>query len=145
MSVTQYRDEGYLPEAMVNYLARLGWTHGDEEIFSREQFVEWFDLEHLGKSAGALDEAKLRWVNAQHLKTMADDGTGASWSRRSSEGGIAADECLPAICGLFKDRCETTRRARRLGSRRSTRTSPVIEADRAPASHRCRAPAIAAR
>ncbi len=46
--VTQYRDEGYLPEAMVNYLARLGWSHGDDEIFSREQFLEWFDLDHLG-------------------------------------------------------------------------------------------------
>src|SRR4030088_3359462 len=50
MSVVGYRDAGYLPEAVLNYLARLGWAHGDAEIFSREQFVEWFDLEHLGKS-----------------------------------------------------------------------------------------------
>jgi glutamyl-tRNA synthetase len=46
--VTQYRDEGYLPDAMVNYLARLGWSHGDDEIFSREQFLQWFNLDHLG-------------------------------------------------------------------------------------------------
>jgi glutamyl-tRNA synthetase len=71
--VTQYAAEGYLPDAMVNYLARLGWSHGDDEIFSREQFVEWFNLDHLGKSAAQFDEAKLRWVNAQHLKAMADD------------------------------------------------------------------------
>ncbi len=50
MSVVQYREEGFLPEAVVNYLARLGWAHGDAEVFTREQFVAWFDLEHLGKS-----------------------------------------------------------------------------------------------
>ncbi|OGA40375.1 MAG: glutamate--tRNA ligase, partial [Betaproteobacteria bacterium RIFCSPLOWO2_12_FULL_62_13] len=50
VSVTQYRDEGYLPEALVNYLARLGWSHGDEEKFSRAQLIEWFDLEHISKS-----------------------------------------------------------------------------------------------
>src|ERR1700742_2335542 len=66
--VTQFRDEGFLPEAMVNYLARLGWSHGDDEIFSRAQFVEWFNLDPLGRSAAQFDEAKLRWVNAQHLK-----------------------------------------------------------------------------
>lgn len=71
--VTQYRDEGYLPDAMVNYLARLGWSHGDDEIFSRAQFLEWFDLDHLGRSAAQFDEAKLRWVNAQHLKAAADE------------------------------------------------------------------------
>ena len=68
--VTQYRDEGYLPDAMINYLARLGWSHGDDEIFSRAQFLDWFNLDHLGKSAAQFDEAKLRWVNAQHLKAM---------------------------------------------------------------------------
>ena len=52
--VTQYRDEGYLPDAMVNYLARLGWSHGDDEIFSREQFLQWFNLDHLGRSADSL-------------------------------------------------------------------------------------------
>ena len=72
-AVTQYAAEGYLPDAMVNYLARLGWSHGDDEIFSREQFLQWFNLDHLGKSAAQFDEAKLRWVNAQHMKAMPDD------------------------------------------------------------------------
>ena len=76
--VTQYRDEGYLPDAMVNYLARLGWSHGDDEIFSRQQFLDWFDLDHLGRSAAQFDDAKLRWVNAQHLKTS-DDQQLAVW------------------------------------------------------------------
>jgi glutamyl-tRNA synthetase len=108
-AVTQYRTEGYLPEAMVNYLARLGWSHGDDEIFSREQFVQWFDLDHLGRSAAQFDEAKLRWVNAQHLKTTADTDLAALVTGHLQEEGIATDARLPAICSLFKDRCDTTR------------------------------------
>ena len=105
--VTQYRDEGYLPDAMVNYLARLGWSHGDDEIFSRQQFLDWFDLDHLGRSAAQFDDAKLRWVNAQHLKAS-DDSQLALWVKAIlSQKGIASDDRLPAICGLFKDRCDT--------------------------------------
>lgn len=106
--VTQYRDEGYLPDAMVNYLARLGWSHGDDEIFSREQFLQWFDLDHLGRSAAQFDEAKLRWVNSQHMKLTADDTLAARVAEHLAKEGVVADERLPAICGLFKDRCDTT-------------------------------------
>ncbi|WP_119154778.1 glutamate--tRNA ligase [Caldimonas tepidiphila] len=108
--VTQYRDEGFLADAVVNYLARLGWSHGDDEIFSREQLVEWFDLDHLGKSAGQFDETKLRWVNSQHMK-MCDDAVLAGLvaeqlARRGLE--APADERLAKMCALFKDRCSTT-------------------------------------
>ncbi len=106
--VTQFRDEGFLPEAMVNYLARLGWSHGDDEIFSREQFVQWFTLDHLGKSAAQFDEAKLRWVNAQHLKAMSGDALAALVTVHLQAIGITADERLPALCDLLKDRCDTT-------------------------------------
>ena len=110
--VTQYRDEGYLPEAMINYLARLGWSHGDDEIFSREQFLAWFNLDHLGRSAAQFDDAKLRWVNAQHLKAMDDDALAALVAPQLEKRGIAAadltDGRLPRICALFKDRCDTT-------------------------------------
>ncbi len=106
--VTQYRDEGYLPDAMVNYLARLGWSHGDDEIFSRAQFLEWFDLDHLGRSAAQFDEAKLRWVNAQHLKAMDDPALAPLVAEQLARLGITAHERLPAICALFKDRCDTT-------------------------------------
>ncbi len=68
VSVLQYRDDGYLPEAMLNFLARLGWSHGDAEIFSREQFVEWFDLEHISRSPAQFNPEKLRWLNQQYLK-----------------------------------------------------------------------------
>jgi len=107
-AVTQYRDEGYLPDAMVNYLARLGWSHGDDEIFTRAQFLEWFDLDHLGRSAAQFDEAKLRWVNAQHMKAMADDALSVLVAAQLQKRGITVDERLPRICGLFKDRCDTT-------------------------------------
>ncbi len=107
-AVTQFRDEGFLAEAFINYLARLGWSHGDEEIFSRAQFLQWFDLDHLGRSAAQFDEAKLRWVNAQHIKGM----TGAQLAPAVATAlldkhGIEADGRLAAICELFKDRCDT--------------------------------------
>lgn len=106
--VTQYRDEGYLPDAVINYLARLGWSHGDDEIFTREQFLEWFNLDHLGKSAAHYDETKLRWVNAKHMK-MATDAELAKWTGYQFERrGVTTDDRLPTLCGLFKARCETT-------------------------------------
>ena len=107
-AVTQYRDAGFLPDAMVNYLARLGWSHGDDEIFSRQQFLDWFNLEHLGRSAGQFDESKLRWVNAQHLKAMDDARLAPLVAAQLQRRGIQPDERLPALCALFKDRCDTT-------------------------------------
>ncbi|MCF8159921.1 MAG: glutamate--tRNA ligase [Polaromonas sp.] len=106
--VTQYREEGYLPDAMVNYLARLGWSHGDDEIFSRTQFLEWFNLDHLGKSAAQFDEAKLRWVNAQHIKITANEVLAPLVQAQLAKRGIEADARLVSICALFKDRCDTT-------------------------------------
>ena len=106
-AVTQYRDEGYLPDAMVNYLARLGWSHGDEEIFSRAQFLEWFNLDHLGRSAAQFDEAKLRWVNAQHMKAMADEALAPLVIPHLAKLGLVADDRLIELCGLLKDRCDT--------------------------------------
>jgi len=108
-AVTQYAVEGYLPDAMVNYLARLGWSHGDDEIFSREQFVAWFNLDHLGKSASQFDEAKLRWVNAQHLKAMPDAalvGVVKPFLSPDAAAGLNDSRLLHG-CGLFKERCST--------------------------------------
>jgi glutamyl-tRNA synthetase len=106
--VTWFRDNGYLADAVVNYLARLGWSHGDDEIFSREQFLQWFNLDHLGRSAAQFDEAKLRWVNAQHLKAMADENLAMIVEKLLKDRGVASDTRLAGICGLFKDRCDTT-------------------------------------
>ena len=68
-SVTAYRDMGYLPEAILNYLVRLGWSHGDQELFSREELIEKFSLESVGKSAGVFNPEKFLWVNFHYLKT----------------------------------------------------------------------------
>lgn len=110
VSVTAYEEAGYLPEAMLNYLARLGWSHGDEELFSREQLVQWFDGQHLSKSPAQWDAAKLAWVNAHYLKHT-DDATlavlVAAQLKRLGLDGEAA-ETLRRMCALYKDRCTTT-------------------------------------
>ena len=106
-AVTAYEAEGYLPDAMINYLARLGWSHGDDEIFSVEQFLSWFDLEHLGKSAAQFDEAKLKWVNAQHLKLQSKEELSILIKPFLTQLGVESDTRLPDMCGLLKDRCDT--------------------------------------
>jgi glutamyl-tRNA synthetase len=112
VSVTAYEEGGYLPEAMLNYLARLGWSHGDEELFSREQLVSWFDGSHLSKSPAQWDPAKLLWVNAHYIK-HADNRrlaqlVAGQLARSPALMSIEADDRLEAICALFKDRCDTT-------------------------------------
>ncbi|MCW5637122.1 MAG: glutamate--tRNA ligase [Rubrivivax sp.] len=110
VSVMAYQEAGYLPEAMLNYLARLGWSHGDDELFSREQMVQWFDGSHLARSPAQWDPAKLAWVNAHYLK-QADDARlatllAAEFARRGVPGtGDAA--LLARAAALFKDRCST--------------------------------------
>ena len=69
-SVLAYRDLGYLPDAVVNYLARLGWSHGDQELFTRAELIEHFTLENVGKAAGIFNPEKLEWVNFQYMKAM---------------------------------------------------------------------------
>ena len=70
VSVIQYRDEGFLPQALLNYLVRLGWSHGDQEIFSMEEMIELFDLNKVNKSAAAFDPKKLLWLNHHYIKTL---------------------------------------------------------------------------
>ncbi|WP_219209741.1 glutamate--tRNA ligase [Variovorax boronicumulans] len=108
VSVTAYEENGYLPEAMLNYLARLGWSHGDDELFTREQMVSWFDGSHLSKSPAQWDAAKLAWVNAQYIKAKTGDELAPLVAAQLQKRGIASDARLSAICTLFKDRCETT-------------------------------------
>ena len=109
VSVTAYRDAGFLPEAMLNYLARLGWSHGDEELFSREQMVQWFDGTHLAKSPAQWDPAKLAWVNAHYIKLASDERLALLVQAQLATRGIAAADLqlLARACALFKDRCST--------------------------------------
>jgi glutamyl-tRNA synthetase len=110
VSVTAYEEAGYLPEAMLNYLARLGWSHGDAELFTREQMVAWFDGSHLAKSPAQWDPAKLAWVNAQYLKQADDTRLAPLVAQQLGQRGIvvADHDHLARACALFKDRCTTT-------------------------------------
>lgn len=70
VSVMQYRDDGYLPEALLNYLVRLGWSYGDQEIFSKEEMIELFNLDAISSSASAFNTEKLQWLNQHYMKTL---------------------------------------------------------------------------
>ena len=109
VSVMQYADEGYLPEAVINYLGRLGWSHGDAEIFGRKQFVEWFDLDHITPSAAQFNTEKLRWLNQQYIRE-ADNTRLAELMRpfliRNGSNPDAGPE-LAAVCALVKERAAT--------------------------------------
>lgn len=109
VSVTAYEEGGYLPEAMLNYLARLGWSHGDEELFTREQMVGWFDGSHLSRSPAQWDPAKLAWVNAHYIKQADDRRLAGLVADQLDRRGVAVgvDPRLPAMAALFKDRCTT--------------------------------------
>ena len=108
VSVMEYDKEGYLPEAMINYLARLGWSHGDDELFSREQLVEWFDPQSLSKSAAQWDPKKLNWVNAHYIKQSDNAALARAIEPRirTRHGDPTAVDLVQAV-GLLKDRAET--------------------------------------
>ena len=109
VSVTQYRDEGYLPEALLNYLARLGWSHGDEEMFAKQAFVSWFDLQHVSRSAAQFNPEKLAWLNQQYLKAASDVRLAAlvepELRRRGAQPG--GGPALEKVVRLLKERAQS--------------------------------------
>lgn len=109
VSVMQYDDEGYLPEAVLNYLARLGWSHGDEEIFSMQQFCEWFDLDHITPSAAQFNTEKLRWLNAHYIKQASSDYLVNDVTKRLVKLNVRVTEApnLAAVIELYKERAHT--------------------------------------
>lgn len=109
VSVMQYFEDGFLPEALVNYLARLGWSHGDNEKFTREQLVEWFDLEHISRSPARFDPDKLRWLNQQYIKE-ADNARLAELAKPFLEKDGCDVTCgapLASVVALLKERVST--------------------------------------
>jgi len=111
VSVLQYREEGFLPEALLNYLARLGWSHGDDEVFSLAQLTSWFDLGHVSRSPAKFDPEKALWMNQQYLKSgdpaalaKLTGDTLAKMGIRSSEG-----PALERVVVLVKDRANSLR------------------------------------
>jgi glutamyl-tRNA synthetase len=109
VSVMQYHEDGFLPEAVLNYLARLGWSHGDEEIFSMQQFCEWFDLDHITPSAAQFNTEKLKWLNAHYIKQADKQSLASDISLRLAQLGVtvAAQPDLSAVLDLYKERANT--------------------------------------
>ena len=107
--ILQYRDDGYLREALVNYLARLGWAHGDAEVFGVDELVSWFDLHGLTASAGRFDPEKLQWLNHEHLKRLdADELARRLTPFLTAAGiGVAAGPPVARVGALLKDRSPT--------------------------------------
>ena len=107
--VLQYRDDGYVPEAVVNYLARLGWAHGDAEVFGVEQFVAWFDLSGLTPSPARFDPEKLAWLNHEHIKRLPDDELGLRLTPFLMAAGLDVVAGPPPgrVAGLLKERAPT--------------------------------------
>jgi len=109
VSVLQYRDDGYLPEALLNYLARLGWGHGDDEKFDMTQFVEWFDVANVSHSAARFDQSKLAWLNQSYLKECDDERLAGLVLPFLTAQDIHIDDGprLVPILGLLKERVTT--------------------------------------
>jgi glutamyl-tRNA synthetase len=109
VGVMQYEALGYLPEAMVNFLARLGWAHGDAEIFGRDELVAWFDLDAISASPSRFDAAKLAWVNQEHMKRLPGDELGARWLPYLRRAGLdpAAGPDPGAVAVLLRERVAT--------------------------------------
>ena len=109
VGVMEYEAAGYLPEAMVNFLARIGWAHGDEEIFTREQFVQWFDLPGISPAPSRFNASKLNWVNQEHMKRMSEVDLGQRLVPYLRRAGLdpAEGPDAGAVAVLLRDRTET--------------------------------------
>ncbi|MDR1351573.1 MAG: glutamate--tRNA ligase [Zoogloeaceae bacterium] len=109
VSVMQYDADGFLPEAVINYLARLGWSHGDDEIFSREQFVQWFDLTHITSSVAQFNPEKLCWLNQRYMKALSGAELVAKVAPRLVALGANPEDGpdLAQAVALYTDRCNT--------------------------------------
>jgi glutamyl-tRNA synthetase len=106
VSVMQYHEDGYLKEAVLNYLARLGWSHGDAEIFNMQQFCEWFDLDHITPSAAQFNTEKLNWLNAHYIKESSLDALALDIAKRLAKinVNVQASPDLNNVLNLYRER-----------------------------------------
>ncbi|TRY32660.1 glutamate--tRNA ligase [Aliiglaciecola sp. M165] len=109
VSVMQYRDDGYLPQALLNYLVRLGWSHGDQEIFSVEEMIELFDLDAIGQSASAFNTDKLVWLNQHYIKTLpaSEVAQHACWHFEQQGIDTSNGPTLESVIAIQADRVKT--------------------------------------
>lgn len=109
VSVLQYRDEGYLPQALLNYLVRLGWSHGDQEIFSREEMIALFDPSDVNRAPSAFNTDKLNWVNQQYIKSLAADAIAPhlAWQFEALDIDLSQGPALTDLIEAQRDRAKT--------------------------------------
>ncbi|MEN4538392.1 glutamate--tRNA ligase [Pantoea agglomerans] len=109
VGVMQYRDDGYLPEALLNYLVRLGWSHGDQEIFSVAEMAELFTLDAVSKSASAFNTEKLQWLNHHYINTLPPEyvATHLQWHIEEQKIDTRTGPELAKLVGLLGERCKT--------------------------------------
>ncbi len=109
VSVMQYRDDGYLPEALLNYLVRLGWSHGDQEIFTRKEMIEFFSLNAVSKSASAFNTEKLQWLNHHYINALAPEyvATHLQWHIEQENIDTRNGPQLAELVKLLGERCKT--------------------------------------
>ncbi len=109
VSVMQYKEDGYLPEALINYLVRLSWSHGDQEIFSREQMIEFFDAVDINTSASAFNTEKLQWLNQHYIKNKDPAVLADLMQQYITAAGYTSDDGpeLTAVLKVFQERCST--------------------------------------
>jgi glutamyl-tRNA synthetase len=110
VSVTEYKQQGYLPDGLLNYLVRLGWSHGDQEIFSRDELIEKFDFAQVGRTGAKWDQKKLAFVQAEHLRKLPPEGLAALALPFVQARGLeltGVDATLTAACALVAPRATT--------------------------------------
>lgn len=108
VSVMQYREDGYLPEAVINYLVRLGWSHGDQEMFTREEMIRFFDIADVNKSASAINPDKLLWLNQHYIKTGDPDRLAAELGWHLMRIGITVTDTVK-LAAVVRAQAERTR------------------------------------
>lgn len=109
VSVMQYRDDGFLPEALINYLVRLGWGHGDQEIFTREEMIKYFELDHVSKSASSFNMDKLLWLNHHYIRELPPEYVAKhlEWQYKDQDIDTSNGPILTEIVTMLAERCKT--------------------------------------
>ena len=109
VSVLQYREDGYLPDALINYLVRLGWSHGDQEVFTRDEMIQLFDPENINKSPSTFNPEKLKWLNQQYIMDLSADDLALELANRLRGEGINVEDGPnpEVVAELIRERCAT--------------------------------------
>lgn len=127
----QYREDGYLPEALVNYLVRLGWSHGDQEIFTRDEMIKLFTLDAITKSASGFNTKKLDWLNAHYMKTLPASEVAKELEWHLNKIGITDLSKGPKAEDVVRNYCERTHTLKEMAQKAACYYQDITEYDQA--------------